>query len=179
MSRRAGKKFFIDVSYSEDEDGVQRRHIKPRWDWRIPETAVMQQEEGQAFWSYKARAQHVMTAPVPISPEQVMEAWRDIRRLEAIQRQLLEVEARRREAEAAQKQQHANTDQKQQSATSGTQQTPRPGTRNMKRHNSKSAHSSKAQLHTASSEMPQTPGPAALQLSPPASNVDDDEPDRL
>jgi hypothetical protein len=172
VSRRAGKKFFIDVSYSEDEDGVQRRHIRPRWDWRIPETSVMQQEEGQAFWSYKARSQHVMTAPVSITHEQVMEAWQDIRSLEEIQRQLLEVEARRREAEAAQKQQHASTDQKQQAATSGAQQTPRPGPRKTKKPSSKRAN------NKASSEMPQTPAPAAQQPSP-VSNLDDDEPDRL
>ena len=178
VSRRAGKKFFIDVSYSEDEDGVQRRHIKPRWDWRISETSVMQQEEGQAFWSYKARAQHVMTAPVPITSKQVMEAWQDIHRLEAIQRQLLEVEARRREAEAAQKQQHANN-QKQKTVTSGTQQTPRPGARNTKKPSNKSTGSSKARQHTSSPEVSQTPGPAAPQPSPPVSNLDDDEPDRL
>jgi len=170
VSRRAGKKFFIDVSYSEDEDGVQHRHIRPRWDWRIPETAVMQQEEGQVFWSYKARSQHVMTAPVPITHEQVMQAWHDIRRLEEIQRQLLEVETLRREAEAA---------QKQKAATSGTQQMLRPDTRKTKKPSTKSARSSKASQHTSSSAMPPTPGPDAPQPSPPVSNLDDDEPDRL
>ena len=130
----------------------------------------MQQKEGQAFWSYKARAQHVTTAPVPITSEQVMQAWQDLRRLEEIQRQLLEVEARLREAEAA---------QKQQAATSGTQQMPRPGARKTKKPRSKNARSSKETLHASSSEMPQTPGPTAPPLSPPVSNLDDDEPDRL
>src|SRR6266700_810248 len=104
VARRAGKKLFIDVSYSEDEEGIPRRHIRPRYNWRVPATAVIQQEEGQAFWIYKGHSQHVMTAPVPVTQEQIAEGWREIRRQEEMQRQLLEVEARRRAEQQVEKQ---------------------------------------------------------------------------
>src|SRR6266496_116862 len=104
VSRRAGKRLFFDVSWSEDEEGNARKHIRPRWDWRVPESAVMQQEEGQAFWISRARAQHVQTAMVPIIPEQVLDAWNEIHHQEEIQRAQLELEERRRQAQQMQKQ---------------------------------------------------------------------------
>ena len=69
VSRRAGKRFFLETSWSEDEEGVSRKHVRPKWDWRVPESSVIQQEEGQAFWIYHGRAQHVQTAMVPITAE--------------------------------------------------------------------------------------------------------------
>src|SRR5713226_6886861 len=85
---------------------TSRCAIRGRWDWRVQETDVIQQEEGQAFWIYKGRSQHVQTAPVPITPEQIQEGWREIRRQEAMQRQLLELEERRRQERQTQKQQN-------------------------------------------------------------------------
>jgi hypothetical protein len=168
VSRRAGKKLYIDTLWSEDAEGNQQKQIRPRWDWRVPETAVMQQEEGQAFWIYKGRAQHVQTAPVPITPEQVNEGWREIRRQEDIQRQLLELEERRRKERQAQKQQNASTGTtgaSQKPATSGAQPTPRPGTQ--KKSNGKGPANKKAK------QQPTTPAPPKAtpkpEMKPPTS----------
>ncbi len=189
VARRAGKKLYIDVSYSEDEEGIPRRHIRPRWDWRVPATAVIQQEEGQAFWIYKGRSQHVMTAPVPITPQQVDEGWREIRRQEEIQRQLLEIEAHRRAEQQAQKKQNASTG-------TSTDQNAAPG--GQKKRSGKSSASNKAkqqQQNTTPSTPTSTPAPPpqspvnqkppSPSITPPASappptpDLDDDEPDRL
>lgn len=198
VSRRAGKKLFIDVSYSEDEEGSQHKHIRPRYDWRVPETAVIQQEEGQAFWIHKGHSQHVQTAMVPITPEQIQEGWREIRRQEEIQRQLLELEERRRQEQQAQKQRAAsadNTGNRQKTATSGAQQTPRPSAQ--KKSSGKGPANSKAKQQPTTPGTPNTPAPpkatpvpktkpaaspppVAPQLPiPPAPDLDDDEPDRL
>ena len=196
IARRAGKKFFLDISWSEDEEGIPRKHIRPRYDWRIPETAVMQQEEGQAFWSYRGRSQHVQTAQVPITPEQIQAAWREIRRQEEIQRQLLEVEARRRaEQQANKKNQSASV------GNAGNGKVAAPDRRdgkssigNKKKHQQNAAPG--PGTSSAPAPPPQSPGtPPANQkpprrpappvtlpapAPPPAPNQDDDdEPDRL
>ncbi|MGB8348780.1 MAG: hypothetical protein WCD86_28135 [Ktedonobacteraceae bacterium] len=101
VSRRAGKRWKLETTWSEDEEGNPRRHHRPKYDWRVPESAVMQQEEGQAYWIYKGRAQQVQTAQVPITGEQVREAWGEIRRQEAMQREFLAVEASRRQEQQA------------------------------------------------------------------------------
>ena len=49
VSKRAGKRFRLDTSWSEDEEGTPRKHIRPIREWKVPVDAVMQQEEGQAF----------------------------------------------------------------------------------------------------------------------------------
>jgi len=198
VSRRAGKKLYIDTSWSEDAEGNQHKHIRPRWDWRVPETAVIQQEEGQAFWIYKGRSQHVMTAPVPITPEQIKEGWSEIRRQEAMQRQLLELEERRRQEQQAQEQQKAsagNAGNGQKTATPGARQTPRPGTQ--KKRSDKGTTNNKVKQQQPISGARNTPVPlkvapvletkpttsslsAAPQLPiPPVPDPDDDEPDRL
>src|SRR5260370_41681771 len=82
VSKRAGKRWKLETAYTEDEEGNPRPHHRLRHDWRVPETAVMQQDEGQAFWIYKGRAQQVQTA-------QVNEAWSEIRRQEDLQRTML------------------------------------------------------------------------------------------
>jgi hypothetical protein len=200
VARRAGKKFFLDISWSEDEEGIPRKHIRPKWDWRIPETAVMQQEEGQAFWSYRGHSQHVQTAQVPITAAQIQAAWQEIRRQEEIQRQLLEVEARRR---AEQQQAKAQQD----GSTAIGDQTGAPGTTTPRSDGSKPRSSKSPVSTTRSPQQNNTPGqpkakdkasspsrsPASPQLvrlpaplvtppakaSPPAPDPDDDEPDRL
>jgi hypothetical protein len=187
VSRRAGKKLYIGHSYSEDEQGIQRKNILPRYDWRVPETAIMQQEEGQAYWIYKAHSQHVMTAPIPITPEQVAEGWREIQRQEEIQRQLLAVEARRRQEQQAQKQQNAASAG---NATNGQSATPRPGAPKKQGTKKTKQPQPPAPTGTPSAPAPQpapkivppSPSPptaAPKPLVPPVPDPDDDEPDRL
>jgi hypothetical protein len=189
VTRRAGKKLYIDTSYSMDEEGNEHRHIRPRWDWKVPETAVIQQEEGQAFWIYKGHTQHVMTAPVPTTPDQIMEGWREIRHQEEIQRQLLKVEERRRQERAQQKK--ANT-------TTNNEQTPRSGQQKKKQKPNKkttaSSSTTVADPPKSKSETtilhaePDPPKPQETQLPPeapkpatlpPIPDPNDDEPDRL
>jgi hypothetical protein len=190
VSRRAGKKLYIGRSYSEDEQGIHRKNSLPRYDWRVPETAVMQQEEGQAYWIYKGHSQHVMTAPVPITPEQVAEGWREIQRQEEMQRQLLAVEARRRQEQHAQKQQNAASAG---NTTNGQNATPRLGA--PKKQSTKKTKQPPAPTGTPSAPTPRptpkivppSPPPAAPSpptaapkpLVPPVPDPDDDEPDRL
>jgi hypothetical protein len=92
MSKRAGKRFRLETSWTEqdDEDRSIRRHIRPRWDWKVPDNAVMQQEEGQAFWINRGRAQQAQMVQVPITSRQIVEAWEVIRKQEEIQRAKLE-----------------------------------------------------------------------------------------
>jgi hypothetical protein len=100
VSKRAGKRFRLETSWTEqdDEDRSMRRHIRPRWDWKVPDNAVMQQEEGQAFWINRGRAQQAQMVRVPITSRQIAEAWEIIRKQEAIQRAKLEpVELKERE----------------------------------------------------------------------------------
>ena len=96
VSKRAGKRWKLETTFSEDEEGNSRQHHRLRYDWRVPESAVMQQEEGQAFWIYKGRAQQVQTAQVPITLAQVNEGWGEIRRQEEAQRKFLEQQAQQR-----------------------------------------------------------------------------------
>ncbi len=79
----------LDTSWSEDEEGTTRKSIRPRWDWKVPENAVMQQEMGQAYWIYRGHAQQVQSARVPITDDQVREGWKEIQRQEEVQRMLL------------------------------------------------------------------------------------------
>lgn len=92
VAKRAGKRMRLATSWSELEGGAQaaRRQVSSRWEWKVPENAVMQQEEGQAFWISRGRAQQVLTARVPLTKEQVGAAWEDIHQQEVAQRQLLE-----------------------------------------------------------------------------------------
>ncbi len=197
IARRAGKKLFLDVSWSEDEEGIPRKHIRPKWDWRISETAVMQQEEGQAFWSYRGHSQHVQTAQVPITSAQIAEAWREIHHQEEIQRQLLEVEAHRRaEQQAKVEPQNGSAATGGRTGASGAA-TPPPG--GSKPHGSKSSVSTPKQSQqnskheqpkakaSSSSQSPgrskpvRQPSPPVTPPAPapPAPDPDDDEPDRL
>jgi len=97
VSKRAGKCWKLETTYTEDADGNPRPHHRLRHDWRVPETAVMQQDEGQAFWIYKGRAQQVQTAQVPITLAQVNEGWSEIRRQEDLQRTVLAQQAQQRQ----------------------------------------------------------------------------------
>ncbi len=97
VSKRAGKRWKLETTYTEDEEGNPCPHHRLRHDWRVPETAVMQQGEGQAFWIYKGRAQQVQTAQVPITQAQVNEAWSEIRRQEALQRTMLSQKTQQRQ----------------------------------------------------------------------------------
>src|SRR6266516_4860820 len=177
ISRRAGKRFFIETSWSEDEDGIQRRHLRPRYDWRISETAVIQQEEGQAFWIYKGHSQHVQTAMVPIASEQIQESWREIRRQEEMQCQLLNLEEQRQQQ--AQKNQNARTGNDQKPATLTTKPTPRSDTQK-KKSGGKGSESLKAKQYQPA------PGTPVVPVSPSAPEptisfvpdlLDDDETD--
>jgi hypothetical protein len=196
VARRAGKKFFLEVSWSVDEEGIPRKHIHPKYDWRIPETAVIQQEEGQAFWSYKGRSQQVQTAMVPITAEQIRAGWQEIRRQEEMQRQLLEVEARRREEQRQQKQAgstgNKGSDQQAKATTRpGPKSSPRLGTQQKNRTGKdpigraqQPAPAPKQQGGTGHPQPPHKPQPedatVNVQAPPPAPSApDDDEPDRL
>src|SRR5712691_1763567 len=87
VSKRAGIRFRLETSWSEQDGGnrLTRRSIRPRWDWKVPEDAAMQQKEGQAFWINRGRAQQAQTVRVPIAREQITEAWGEIRRQEESQ----------------------------------------------------------------------------------------------
>ncbi len=191
VARRAGKKFFLETSYSVDEEGFQRKHIRPKYDWRIPETAVIQQEEGQAFWSYKGRAQQVQTAQVPITAEQVRAGWQEIRRQEELQLQLLEVEARRREEQRQQKQAGGvgNADQNQPAKTTtkpGPKSSLRPGPQQKDRtdksptgNQQPPAPAPKPNPPASKASTPVPPWSQPQRPTPPPVQDDDDEPDEL
>jgi hypothetical protein len=179
VSKRAGKRWKLETTWSEDEEGNPRQHHRPKYDWRVPESAVMQQEEGQAYWIYKGRAQQVQTAQVPITGEQVREAWGEIRRQEAMQRELLEVEARSR-------QERRDQQAKMQPSKKTKRATPRPAAQS-----AKASPSDKAST-TSRGQQPPRPAPASPiapapqasqpvppQPPPPTPRLDDDEPDEL
>ena len=92
VSKRAGKRFRLETSWTEqhDESQTMRRHTRSRWDWKVPVNAVMQQEEGQAFWINRGRAQQAQIVRVPITSRQTAEAWEVIRQQEEMQRAKLE-----------------------------------------------------------------------------------------
>ena len=103
VSKRAGKRFRVETSWSEqnDESHTMRRHIRPRWDWKVPVNAVMQQEEGQAFWINRGHAQQAQTIQVAISRQQTVDAWEIIHQQEEIQRAKLESAARVKQEQQA------------------------------------------------------------------------------
>jgi hypothetical protein len=92
VSKRAGKNLRLETSWTEqnDEDHTMRRHSRPRWDWKVPVNAVMQQEEGQAFWINRGRAQQAQIVRVPITGPQTAEAWDVIHQQAEMQRAKLE-----------------------------------------------------------------------------------------
>jgi hypothetical protein len=87
VAKRAGKRLVQETSWSEEEGSVRgpQRHTRSHWEWKVPENAVMQQAEGQAYWINRGRAQQVLTARVPLTPQQVRDAWETIRQQEADQ----------------------------------------------------------------------------------------------
>jgi hypothetical protein len=88
ISKRARKRFRLEVSWTEHDDGEEgamRRHIRPRWDWKVPENSVMQQEEGQAFWINRGRSQQAQSVQVPVTRQQIVEAWEEVRQQEEAQ----------------------------------------------------------------------------------------------
>lgn len=92
VAKRAGKRTLLDTSWSEEQDRtfVGRKHVRTRWEWRVPANAVMQQEPGQAYWINRGKAQQVLTARVPVTDQQVHDAWQEIRREEEQRRQVIE-----------------------------------------------------------------------------------------
>ena len=103
VSKRAGKRFRVETSWTEqnDESHTMRRHIRTRWDWKVPANAVMQQEEGQAFWINRGHAQQAQTIQVAISRQQTVDAWEIIHQQEEIQRAKLESAARVKQEQQA------------------------------------------------------------------------------
>jgi hypothetical protein len=168
---RAGKKLRLDTSWSEDEEGTPRKHIRPTWDWKVPVNAVLQQETGQAFWIYRGRAQQAQTAQVALDQEQIRDAWHEIRRQEEMQHMLLEVEKHRRETERAQRQNGANS-------KTDERKTARPATPK-----SDSRGRSTKTVKTTAEPPPRVPTVSPSQTTaipnPRPNPIDDDEPDRL
>ena len=108
VAKRAGKRLCQDTSWSEEEERGTRgaqRHSRGHWEWKVPENAVMQQGEGQAYWLNRGRAQQVLTARVPLASQQVREAREVIRQQEAAQHALLVQRVQDRQQQAAQGQQ--------------------------------------------------------------------------
>lgn len=188
VSRRAGKKFSFEVSWTEDEEGTPRKHIRPRYDWRVPEERVIQQEEGQAFWIYRGRAQQVQTAMVPITAEQIREGWREIHREEERQRSNLEARHQqtqqvkkkisaaspdnegRQSVAPAHRQQDASQDGKRKKKSQGT---PAASKRQQSTVSVPSATAAKPTMIASVSTAPTPPLPLVEELE------EDDEPDRL
>ena len=173
---RAGKKLRLDTSWSEDEEGIPKRHIRPKWDWKVPINAVLQQEVGQAFWIYRGRAQQAQTAQVRLSEVQIREGWREIRRMEEIQRTLLEVEAHRREAERVQKPQQSGANSKTDERKTARPATPKSDSRGKKTKTVKATAEQPPRVPTISSDSPSQTAATPNVLPDP---IDDDEPDRL
>lgn len=155
VSKRAGKRWKLETTYTEDE-------------------------EGQAFWIYKGRSQQVQTALVPITGEQVREAWDEIRHQEETQRTLLEQQAERRQRQAQPQQ-------------SGQSSAPQTAPRDLPPVSSETSVKGKERKQpkptpTSSRAKPNTPAPKASKPVSPqqpqfppsaAPGVDDDEPDEL
>ena len=173
VSKRAGKRFFLETSWSEDEEGTPRKHIRPKWDWRVPESSVIQQEEGQAFWIYHGRAQHVQTAMVPVTSEQVANGWQEIRRQEEMQRQLLEAVESRTTVQQVQKQGNTAADSQQSTPAPSTRQKSPPSGTQKKKGNVKEMQQPSQQ------SIPNIPPEPEQILPPPTPDLDNDEPDRL
>jgi hypothetical protein len=190
VSRRAGKKLYFDVSYSEDEEGIQHKHIRPRWDWKIPESAIIQQEEGQAYWIYHGRTQHTQTAMVPITPEQVEIGWREIRRQEELQRERLAAEQLQQQRPAQPKKAtSANPDGEEPTATTEKKRSPRSSTQksptgpeDMTTNMSQKPEAIFPQKEEEPATLPEEQIPPTTESKPkrpPEPDPDDDEPDRL
>jgi len=169
VSKRAGKCWKLETTYTEDEDGNPRPHHRLRHDWRVPETAVMQQDEGQAFWIYKGRAQQVQTAQVPITLAQVNEGWSEIRRQEDLQRTVLAQQVQQRKNRAQPTPLSLPPTSKPSPRLSASNGPPQQG--------QKLGQGQKQQPGPVS----KTPAPAVPPPppTPPAPTVDDDEPDEL
>jgi hypothetical protein len=90
--KRAGKRLRLETSWTEqdEESHTMRKHIRPYWDWKVSINAVMQQQEGQAFWINRGRAQQVQIVRAPNASQQTTEAWEIIHHQEEIQRAKLE-----------------------------------------------------------------------------------------
>ena len=171
---RAGKRLRLDTSWSEDEEGIPKRHMRPKWDWKVPVNAVLQQDVGQAFWIYRGRAQQAQTAQVALTQDQIREGWREIRQQEEIQRTLIEVEAHRRETERAKTQPQNGENNK-----TTERKTVRPVT-------SKSTSKGKKTVKATAEQPPRVPTISSDSPSQTAATpnvlpdpIDDDEPDRL
>jgi len=174
VSKRAGKRWKLETTYTEDEEGNPHPHHRLRYDWRVPETAVMQQDEGQAFWIYKGRAQQVQTAQVPITQAQVDEAWGEIRRQEDLQRTLLEQQAQRHQPRKNQAQPTPPTPSPQPTQPPTSKPSP------LLLASNEPPKKSQGQPRPA----PKTPPPVVSSHppplpTPPVPAVDDDEPDEL
>ncbi|GHO91550.1 hypothetical protein KSF_015980 [Reticulibacter mediterranei] len=177
---RVGKKFRLETSWSEDEEGFPRKHLRTTRDWKIPSDAVIQQETGQAFWSYRGHTQQVQTIQVPLDTEQVREGWGEIRRQEELQR--------RREQQTQKKRNTTNADKKSlNDAASNPQQNTPSGNTQKSRNGSKTLPNKKQKpeqenIPTSSLALP-LPKPTLLTTStstmPPTPDLDDDEPDQL
>jgi hypothetical protein len=77
--------------------------------WRV---ASSSKRRDQAYWIYRGHAQQVQTAMVPITAEQVALGWQEIRRQEEMQRQLLDAEDVRPDAQQVQKQANTAADER-------------------------------------------------------------------
>lgn len=167
VSKRAGKRWKLETTYTEDGEGNSRPHHRLRHDWRVPETAVMQQQEGQAFWIYKGRAQQVHTAQVPIAQEQVDEGWDEIRHQEDWQRTVLEQQARKRQRQA-----------QPQKPTQPPALQSAPPDLQLASNGAAAKGKTGAQQQKSAPVSPQSSAPVP-KASPPVPNPDDDEPDEL
>ncbi|HEU5377721.1 MAG TPA: hypothetical protein VFV38_20030, partial [Ktedonobacteraceae bacterium] len=174
--KRAGKRFRLETSWNEQEgENVSaRRQIRPRWDWKVPENAVMQQTEGQAFWINRGRAQQAQTARVPLTSQQIADAWEEIHRQEEEQRAKLE-QMKRKQAG-------------QQARAKGQRLPPDPGqptTSPKKENKAPSALSTKTppaqKLQKQGEAARQSPALPSSQAAPVVQSqiLQDDEPDRL
>ena len=183
VSKRAGKRLRFDTSWSENAEGETSTFTRPRWDWRVPENAVLQQATGQAYWIYRGRAQHVQSAQVPITSEQVREGWTEIQRQEQVQHALLE-ERLRNQQKALQLQ-----GQRQQKPVVSSQETIPPVNMVQKKPRMAKTQRSIQQQKNVSGGLETRDTSVSQQLSeqvssplrgvPPVPNPDDDEPDEL
>jgi hypothetical protein len=178
--KRAGKHLYLDTSWNEDQEGNARRTTRPHWDWKVTETDVIQQDTGQAFWIHRGRVQQAQTAQVPLTQDQIRDAWREIHREVEIQRQLSEVDEQRRQARKAQQKEPVEASN---TAQSGSK-------KGEARSNITSAKKPKQQQAAPSSTaaapapvkpaLTSEPEPTRVQPSvPPIPDPYDDEPDRL
>lgn len=179
--KRAGKHWKLDRSWSEDQEGIARQHMRPIRDWKVPVDAVLRQGTGQAYWIYAGRAQQTQTVQVPITQEQIMDAWQEIRQQEDVQRTLSEVEAQRQQART-QNHQPPQPGRAGGTATATTTK-PAPG----KQQSKQSRRTIQNQTPDPQAQTKPTPAPpkSTPSQAPPKPRViptpdsDDDEPDRL